>query len=75
MPREEKKKQFSLSLMMRIFLAVIVVVSLAVFVNSVMKYNELRTEEQELEQVFKLTDPEGPVYRCLYCETRASLNK
>lgn len=51
MPREEKKKQFSLSLMMRIFLAVIVVVSLAVFVNSVMKYNELRTEEQELEQV------------------------
>ena len=31
--------------------------------------------EQELEQVFKLTDPEGPVYRCLYCETRASLDK
>ena len=35
---------------MRIFLAVIVVVSLAVFVNSVMKYNELLAEQQELEQ-------------------------
>ena len=47
---EKNKKQFSLTLMVRIFLAVIVVVSLAVFVNSVMKYNELRTEQEELEQ-------------------------
>ena len=27
--------------------------------------------EQELPQVFKLTDREGRVYRCLYCETQA----
>jgi aspartate carbamoyltransferase regulatory subunit len=27
--------------------------------------------EQELKQVFKLTDPEKRVYRCLYCETEA----
>ena len=27
--------------------------------------------EQELPQVFKLTDREGRVYRCLYCETEA----
>ena len=36
--------------MVRIFLAVIVVVSIAVFVNSVMKYNELRGQQEELEQ-------------------------
>ena len=47
---QKTKKQFSLSILMRVFLAVIVVVSLAVFVNSVMKYNELRTEQEELEQ-------------------------
>ena len=47
---EKKKKQFSLSLLVRVFLAVIVVVSLAVFVNSVMKYNELRADQEELEQ-------------------------
>ena len=27
--------------------------------------------EQELPQVFKLTDRENHVYRCLYCETQA----
>lgn len=27
--------------------------------------------EQELEQVFLLTDKENRVYRCLYCETKA----
>ena len=27
--------------------------------------------EQELEQVFVLTDPVKKVYRCLYCETKA----
>lgn len=47
---EEKKRQFSLSILVRIFLAVIVVVSLAVFVSSVMKYNELREEQEALEQ-------------------------
>jgi aspartate carbamoyltransferase regulatory subunit len=27
--------------------------------------------EQELPQIFKLTDKENRVYRCLYCETKA----
>ena len=27
--------------------------------------------EQELEHVFKLTDPEQGIYRCIYCETKA----
>ena len=27
--------------------------------------------EQELEQVFRLTDRENRVYRCLYCESKA----
>ena len=27
--------------------------------------------EQELEQIFVLTDPVRKVYRCLYCETKA----
>lgn len=29
------------------------------------------TTEQELPHIFKLTDPENKVYRCLYCETKA----
>ncbi len=28
--------------------------------------------EQELEHQFKLTDAEGQVYRCIYCETKAN---
>lgn len=31
----------------------------------------ITTIEQELDQVFKLTDEEHKVYRCLYCETQA----
>ena len=26
--------------------------------------------EQELDHIFKLTDKEGKVYRCIYCETK-----
>ena len=28
--------------------------------------------EQELDQVFRLTDREQNIYRCIYCETKAS---
>lgn len=28
--------------------------------------------EQELDQIFKLTDKENKVYRCIYCETKAN---
>ncbi len=28
--------------------------------------------EQELDHIFKLTDPEKKIYRCVYCETKAN---
>ena len=31
----------------------------------------ITTVEQELDHVFKLTDKEEKVYRCIYCETKA----
>ena len=31
----------------------------------------ITSTEQELDHIFKLTDPENKVYRCIYCETRA----
>ncbi len=48
---QQGKKQFSLSMLMRIAIAVIVVVSIVVFANSVMKYNELTKEEEKLEAI------------------------
>ena len=35
----------------------------------------ITTTEQELDHIFKLTDKENNVYRCLYCETKAGKNK
>ena len=34
----------------------------------------ITTTEQELTQIFKLTDKENRIYRCIYCETRAKEN-
>ena len=31
----------------------------------------ITSTEQELSHIFRLTDPEGRVYRCLWCETQA----
>lgn len=31
----------------------------------------ITTTEQEIEHIFKLTDVENKVYRCMYCETKA----
>ncbi len=31
----------------------------------------ITSTEQELEHIFKLTDRENKVYRCIYCETKA----
>lgn len=31
----------------------------------------ITSTEQELDHVFKLTDKENKVYRCIYCETKA----
>ena len=47
--QQERKKQFSLSLILRVFLVLIVVVSVVVFANSVMKYNAMVEEQKELE--------------------------
>ena len=33
----------------------------------------ITTVEQELSHVFKLTDKENKVYRCLYCQTQAKI--
>ena len=51
---QEKKKQFSLTLLMRVLLGVLVVVSIGIFANSVMRYNALLEEQRELEE--KLAD-------------------
>ena len=32
----------------------------------------ITTVEQELDQVFQLSDPELRIYRCIYCETKAN---
>ena len=44
------KKQFSLTLLIRILLVTLVVVSLGVFANSLMRYNALLDEQRELEE-------------------------
>lgn len=31
----------------------------------------ITSTEQEIDQIFKLTDSEKGIYRCLYCETKA----
>ena len=33
----------------------------------------ITTTEQELSHIFRLTDRENKVYRCIYCETQAKL--
>ncbi len=47
--RGTQKKQFSLTLVMRIFLVVVVVSALGVFAGSVMKYNAILEEQRVLE--------------------------
>ena len=32
----------------------------------------ITTTEQELQHIFKLTDKENRVYRCIYCESKAN---
>ena len=43
------KKQFSLSLLMRVSLAVVVLASILIFANSVMRYNKLMEQQKALE--------------------------
>lgn len=45
-----KKKQFSLSLLVKIFLGLLVVISVGVFANSMMYYNQLEREANALSE-------------------------
>ena len=47
--QEKAKKQFSLSLLMRIFLGLLVVISIGICARSIMQYNELNREAEQLE--------------------------
>ena len=49
---QDNKKQFSLTLLMRALLGVLIVVSIVIFANSVMRYNELLEQQKELEAQF-----------------------
>ena len=46
---EKAKKQFSLSLLMRIFLGLLVIISIGICARSIMQYNELNREAEQLE--------------------------
>lgn len=46
----QKKKQFSLSLLMRIFLGLMVLISVGICANSLMYYNQLNKEAIALEE-------------------------
>ena len=48
-----QKKQFTLSLTVKIFLVAMVLISIGVFANSIMRYNQILSETQMLEE--KLT--------------------
>ena len=46
------------------------------YLSNVIKCKKPRcitSNEQELKHVFRLTDRENKVYRCIYCETKASV--
>ena len=46
---ERKRKQFSLSVVVRVFLVMLVVISVVIFAAGVMRYNELMRTERSLE--------------------------
>lgn len=46
----EKKLRFNLSLSIKIFLCILVLLSVGVFATSVMKYNRLQEEKRELQK-------------------------
>jgi cell division protein FtsB len=47
--QKNSKKQFSLSLLMRIFLGLLVIISIGICARSIMQYNELNREAEQLE--------------------------
>ena len=51
--QSKEKKQFSLSLLMRIFLGLLVIISIGICARSIMQYNELNREAEALEQALE----------------------
>ena len=51
--QSKTKKQFSLSLLMRIFLGLLVIISIGICARSIMQYNELNREAERLEAALK----------------------
>ena len=48
---EKQRKQFSLGLTVKIFLAIMILISIGVFANSIMRYNQIVNEVEELESL------------------------
>lgn len=48
--QSKAKKQFSLSLLIRIFLGLLVLISIGICARSIMQYNELNREAEQLEK-------------------------
>ena len=51
--QKASKTQFSLSLLVRIFLGLLVVISIGICARSIMQYNELNREAEELERALE----------------------
>lgn len=51
--QSKTKKQFSLSFLMRIFLGLLVILSIGICARSIMRYNELNREAERLEAALK----------------------
>lgn len=47
--QEKAKKQFSLGILMRIFLGLLIIISIGICARSIMQYNELNREAEQLE--------------------------
>ena len=64
--QKASKTQFSLSLLVRIFLGLLVVISIGICARSIMQYNELNREAEELERALEeLSQTRAELIECL----------
>ena len=64
--QKASKTQFSLSLLVRIFLGLLVVISIGICARSIMQYNELNREAEELERALEeLGQTRAELIECL----------
>ena len=64
--QKTSKTQFSLSLLVRIFLGLLVVISIGICARSIMQYNELNREAEELERALEeLAQTREELIECL----------